>query len=221
MCVCACDIAGGCMGTGADAPPPAPTRSFPVPRILTCSKNSLQMSSPHLMLNSTWRQGLHRSAVCSTSCSSTSVSLQLAKSGCSAWPWLNASNSLMCCVMSVARTAFTISRRACKEEQRLSACDTLGDRFGVHRSCKWRAEEGVLSDPSLWYAIGMFRVYSGLRQQIRKAEEDNPVCGLSFVHHLMVYFRLFKKLDVSLSVLCMVSLCFVPNSKCYACCCIS
>ena len=78
-------------------------------RSVTCSKNSQQMSSPHLMLNNSGRQGLHKSAVCNTNCSSTSLSPQAARLGCSDRPSLNASNSLMCCVMSVARTAFTIS----------------------------------------------------------------------------------------------------------------
>ena len=89
---------------------------------LTCSKNSQQMSSPHLMLNSSGRQGLHRSAVCSTSCISTSLSLQAARLGSSDRPSRKASSSLMCCVMSVASTAFTISLRACSEHHCAQSC---------------------------------------------------------------------------------------------------
>ncbi len=104
-------------------------------RSVTCSKNSQQMSSPHLMLNSSGRQGLHKSAVCSTNCSSTSLSPQVARLGCSKRPLLKAPNSLMCCVMSVARTAFTISLLAYSTQKGVIRKEKKRKDYAFRRQC--------------------------------------------------------------------------------------
>ena len=72
------------------------------------------MSSPQWMLCCSWRQGLLRSAACSTICRMRSTSSHWASSGWAACCLVKASTSLKCWVMSVDSTALTTSRRTCK-----------------------------------------------------------------------------------------------------------